>query len=61
MAPQRQARRDLRVLTAEVREWKRVCKDGFMAPRPAGALILRHGSFYFKAGNMRKGLFLLQR
>ena len=38
-----------------------VCKDGFIAPRPAGALILRLGSFYFKAGNMRKRLFLLQR
>src|SRR6266480_1544487 len=61
VAPQRRARRDLRALTPEVREWKRVYKDGFMAPRPAGALTLRHRSFYFKAGNMRKGLFLLQR
>ena len=61
VAPQRRARRDLRALTPEAREWKRVCKGGFIAPRPAGALILRHGSFYFKASNMRKGLFLLQR
>ena len=61
VAPQRQVRRGLRALTPEVREGKRVYKDGFMAPRPAGALTLRHGSFYFKAGNMRKRLFLLQR
>src|SRR6267143_5182857 len=61
VAPQRQARRDLRALTPEVREWKRVCKGGFIARRPSAELRLCHGSFYFKAGNMRKGLFLLQR
>src|SRR5438309_10349103 len=34
VAPQRQARRDLRALTPEVREWKRVYKDGLWRQDP---------------------------